>query len=210
MVTQPRRNAEQTRRRILDAATREFASKGYAGARVDAIARASRANKRMIYQYYGNKEGLYIAVLEATYGRFRGRERTLRLDELGPVEAMRRLTLFNLDYCHAHPEFISILNNENLHRARHLRKAKSVPPLHATLAETIVGILKRGAKAGVFRRGVDPVQFYILLASLGYFYHSNRHTLSVIFRADLGKAVTWRAYRDEAVAMVLHHLRPGR
>lgn len=210
MVTQPRRNAELTRRRILDAATREFAAKGLAGARVDAIARASRANKRMIYQYYGNKKGLYVAVLEATYARFRGRERTLRLAELDPVEAMRRLVLFNLDYCHAHPEFISILNNENLHRARHLKRAKSVPPLHATLTETIGAIFERGAANGAFRSGVDPMRFYIALASLGYFYHSNRHTLSAIFRTDLARAATWRAYRDEAVAMVLRHLVPER
>jgi AcrR family transcriptional regulator len=209
MVTRAKRDAERTKRRILRAAVAEFAAKGLAGARVDAIARRARSNKRMIYQYFGNKEGLYVEVLETTYARFRGREKTLGLDDVGPVEAMRRLATFNLDYCHRHPEFISLLNNENLHRARHLKRAKTVPPLHASLAETIAKILARGERAGVFRKRVDPVGFYIALASLGYFYHSNRHTLSVIFRADIGHGESWRSYRREAVEMVLRYLHPA-
>src|SRR5881227_989612 len=158
-----RRDPDRTREAILAAAQAEFAAKGLSGGRVDEIARRAGANKRMIYHYFGNKSGLYLAAVERVYQGLRGTERTLHLDHLRPEDAIRRLVEFNFDYSHAHPELISLINNENLHRARYLRKSKKVRELHSPLVAMIARILKRGAADGLFRRGLDPVQVYITI-----------------------------------------------
>ena len=123
----------------------------------------------MIYHYFGSKEGLYLAALERVYEGLRGEERTLHLDHLAPEMAIRRLIEFNFDYSHAHPEMISLINSENLHRARHLRKSKKVRELHSPFVKLIADILRRGVAAGVFRRGLDPIDVYITIAAIGYF-----------------------------------------
>src|SRR5215204_2820531 len=180
-----RRDPDRTRNAILAAAQAEFAANGLSGARVDTIARRARANKRMIYHYFGNKTGLYLAALERVYEELRGTERTLDLAHLAPAAAIRRLIEFTFDYSHAHPEMISLINNENLFRAQHLRRSRKVRELHSPFVQLIDGILRRGVKAGAFRAGLDPVELYITIASLSYFYLSNNWTLSVIFGRDL-------------------------
>ena len=161
-----RRDPGRTREAILVAAQDEFARKGLSGGRVDDIARRSRANKRMIYHYFGSKDGLYLAVLERVYEGLRGSERTLELADLKPEKAIQRLIEFNFDYCRRHPELISLLNTENLHRARYLRQSKKVRELHSPFVRLISDILKRGVAKGVFRRGLDPVELYVSIASL--------------------------------------------
>ena len=177
----PARNKE----RILRAATREFARAGLGGARVDRIAERAGANKRMLYYYFGSKEGLFLAVMEASYASIRNAERALDLADLAPRRAMRRLVEFTWDYYLKHPEFMTLLNSENLHRARHVKRSKSIVAMHSPFVDMIGGVLKRGMRGGEFRAGVDPVQLYISIAGLGYFYLSNRHTLSTIFERDL-------------------------
>jgi TetR/AcrR family transcriptional regulator len=205
-----RRDPDRTREAILKAAQDEFAEKGLSGGRVNIIARKSGANKRMIYHYFGSKEGLYLAALERVYDGLRGEERTMHLDHLAPEMAIRRLVEFNFDYSHAHPEMISLINNENLHRARHLRKSKKVKELHSPFVRLIADILRRGVAAGVFRRGLDPVDVYVTIAAVGYFYLSNNWTLSAIFDRDLGSAAALRRRRRHNVDMILHALRPSR
>ena len=180
-----RRDPERTRARILEAARAEFARDGLGGARVDRITARAGSNKRMIYYYFGNKEALFLAALESAYEHIRKAEQSLKLTDLDPVEGMRRMVRFTWNYYLAHPEFITLLNNENLHRARHLKKSKAMRALHSPLVATLGGLLARGQRAGVFRRGVDPVQLYISIAALGYFYLANNHTLSTIFGRDL-------------------------
>jgi len=180
-----RRDPARNRERILRAATAEFARHGLGGARVDRIAARAGANKRMLYYYYGNKENLYLAALEAQYAQIRSAERALDLEHLEPHRALRRLVLFTWNYYLAHPEFLGFLNSENLHKARHLRRSRRVREMHFPLVETLRGTLRRGERAGVFRRGVDPVQLYISIAAEGYFYLGNRYTLSQIFGRDL-------------------------
>ena len=180
-----RRDPERTRARILEAARAEFARDGLGGARVDRITARAGSNKRMIYYYFGNKEALFLAALESAYEHIRQAEQSLRLTDLDPVEGMRRMVRFTWNYYLAHPEFITLLNNENLHRARHLKKSKAIRALHSPLVAMLEGLLARGQRAGVFRRGVDPVQLYISIAALGYFYLANNHTLSTIFGRDL-------------------------
>jgi AcrR family transcriptional regulator len=180
-----RRDPARNQDRILKAATAEFARYGLGGARVDRIAARAGANKRMLYYYYGNKEALFLAVLEDSYARIRNAERALHLTERDPREAMRRLVAFTWRYYLEHPEFLTLLNSENLHRGRHVQRSRNVVAMHSPFIAMIREVLERGARAGEFRRGVDPVQLYISIAGLGYFYLSNRHTLSAIFERDL-------------------------
>lgn len=198
---------DRTREAILKAAQEEFASKGLSGGRVDEIARRARANKRMIYHYFGSKDGLYLASLERVYEGLRGAERQLNLAHLEPEAALRKLIEFNFDYSRRHPELISLINNENLHQAKHLRRSKKVRDLHSPLVRLIGDILKRGAAKGVFRRGLDPVELYITIAAVGYFYLSNNWTLSAIFARDLSTDAACRHRKRHSVDMILHALR---
>ena len=180
-----RRDPARNQERILGAATEEFSRYGLGGARVDRIATRAGANKRMLYYYYGNKEALFLAALESRYAHIRRAEQGLRLGDLGPVEGVRRLIAFTWNYYLKHPEFLRLLNSENLHRARHLRRSRQIAAMHSPLVAMLKDLLERGARDKQFRNGIDPVQLYISIAALGYFYLSNRHTLSTIFERDL-------------------------
>ena len=180
-----RRDPVKNRERILGAALAEFSRHGLGGARVDRIAARARANKRMLYYYFGSKDDLFLAVLEASYAQIRSAERALDLEHLDPRAALERLVGFTWEYLLAHPEFTALLNSENLHKGRHVARSRRVRELHSPLVEMLRGILKRGAQRGLFRRGVDPAQLYISIAGEGYFYLSNRYTLSRIFGRDL-------------------------
>ena len=180
-----RRDPIRNRGRILAAALEEFSRYGLGGARVDRIAARAGANKRMLYYYFGNKEDLFLAVLESRYAHIRRAEQGLHLSDLEPAEGMRRLVAFTWNYYLRHPEFLTLLNSENLHRARHLRRSRQIAAMHSPLVAMLRDLLERGVRRGEFRRGVDPVQLYISIAALGYFYLSNRHTLSTIFERDL-------------------------
>ena len=179
------RDPGRTRARILAAAMAEFAHHGLGGARVDRIARRAGANKRMLYYYFGSKEALFLAVLEESYAHIRSAEHALDLEHRDPREALKRLVAFTWTYYLEHPEFMTLLNSENLHKGRHVRHSERVRQLHSPLVETLRGILRRGERKGYFRPGVDPVQLYISIAGEGYFYLSNRYTLSRIFDRDL-------------------------
>jgi AcrR family transcriptional regulator len=179
------RDPEATREAILTAATDEFAAYGLGGARVDRIAERAGINKRMLYYYFGQKEDLFLAVLERAYVKIRGEEQALNLTQVEPTEAIRRLIAFTWNYYIENPSFPILLNSENLHRARHLKRSARVRTLHSPFVATIADVLERGAKTGLFRAGVDPIQLYISIAGLSYFYLSNNHTLSTIFDRDL-------------------------
>ena len=179
------RDADRSQAAILAAARDEFAEHGLGGARVDRIAERAGLNKRLIYYYFEDKEKLFQAVLEQTYRDIRDRERELHLEDLDPVDAVKRLVEFTWNYYLEHPEFLTLLNSANLHRARHLQGSRRARELNSPLIETLALILERGRRAGVFRGGVDPVQLYVSIAGLSYFYLSNNHTLSAIFGRDL-------------------------
>jgi AcrR family transcriptional regulator len=201
------RDPERTRQKILAAATDEFARYGLGGARVDRIALRAGANKRMLYYYFGDKDKLFLAALEGRYAHIRAAERALDLERVEPREALRRLVRFTWTYFLEHPEFMTLLNSENLHKGRHVRRSRRVPELHSTLVETLRGVLRRGERAGVFRKGVDPVQLYISIAAEGYFYLSNRYTLSQIFKRDLMTARALGARARHNTDMIVNALR---
>jgi AcrR family transcriptional regulator len=179
------RDAEATKTRILEAAKKEFARNGLGGARVDVIAEKARANKRMIYHYFESKEGLFQTVLEDAYMGIRTAEQKLNLDHLEPREALERLVRFTWDYYLKNPEFITLVNSENLHRAKHLKKSEVVKVYNRRFLSMVSGILDRGVATGVFRPGVDPVQLNITIAAIGYYYLTNRFTGSIVFERDL-------------------------
>jgi AcrR family transcriptional regulator len=190
------RDPEGMRLRILEAAKQEFAAHGLAGARVDRIAKNAGANKRMLYYHVGNKEALYLEVLEGAYEKIRGEERELDLEHLDPPQAIERLIDFTWNYFLRNPEFLALLNTENLAKAKHLKHSTKVKSMHSPFVEMIRTVVKRGVASGDFRVAVDPVQLYISIAALGFFYLSNSSTLSVIFGRDLlGKEA-----RDERLA----------
>lgn len=179
------RDADRSRLAILRAARDEFAEHGLGGARIDHIAERAGLNKRLIYYYFNDKDRLFAAVLEQTYDDIREAERALKLLDLKPADAVRRLVEFTWTYYLEHPEFLTLLNSANLHRARHLEQSSRVQALNSPLVEMLNEILARGQRDGSFRGGVDPVQLYISIASLAYFYLSNNATLSAVFGRDL-------------------------
>lgn len=203
-----KRDPEGTRARILHAAVAEFADKGLGGARVDEIAARAEINKRMLYHYYGNKEDLYLAALESVYEDIREHERTLHLEDQPPLAAMESLVTFTWDYFIRNPEFISMLNTENLHRARYLKKSTRIQAMHSPLVSLIASILKRGEAEGSIRRGVDPTQLYISIAALAYFFLSNVYTLSTVFSRNFAAPAERARRRDHVAEVILGYLRP--
>ena len=188
-----------TQARILAAAKAEFARKGLAGARVDAIATRARINKRMLYHYFGSKDRLFLAVLEAAYEDIRARERALDLAALEPVAAIDRLVGFTWHYFVKNPEFLRLLNSENLHRGVHLKKSERVKAMHLPFLGMLREVLERGEAAGLFRPGLDAVQLYISITGLAYYYLTNRYTTSIIYDTDLNAPAALA--RREAVVL---------
>jgi AcrR family transcriptional regulator len=201
------RRPERTRLSILSSATEEFARYGLGGARVDRIARRAGANKRMLYYYFGDKDGLFLASLEDRYAHIRSAERELALEHLDPREAVKRLVDFTWNYFLEHPEFMTLLNSENLHQGRHVKKSRRVQDMHSPLVETLRTVLLKGQKQGLFRKGVDPVQLYISIAGEMYFYLSNRYTLSRIFGRDLMAPRALAGRSRHTTQMILNALR---
>lgn len=200
------RHAGATRRRILDAALAEFSNHGYGGARVDRIAAAAEVSKPMIYSYYGDKDQLYKAALKEAYVQIRAGEREIDTELMDPEDAVRALTRFTMDHFLRKPWFISMLNTENLRGGEAVREIEDVTEIQSTMIAQMSGILERGAKTGQFRTGVDPVELYITMASLCFFPVSNRHTLSVVFKAPIDEA--WLKRRAvEAGEMLVRYLR---
>ncbi|MBZ7926629.1 TetR family transcriptional regulator [Ensifer sp. 2YAB10] len=179
------RDAEATKARILEAAKKEFAKNGLGGARVDVIAEKASANKRMIYHYFESKERLFQTVLEDAYIDIRTAEQKLKLDDLEPKAALAKLVQFTWEYYLKNPEFITLVNSENLHRAKHLKKSEVIKVASRKFVNMVGDILERGASQGIFRPGIDPVQLNITIAAIGYYYLTNRFTGSIIFERDL-------------------------
>ncbi len=186
-----------TRQRILDIATQEFSAKGYDGARIDDIMRLSKVSKNLIYHYFGSKEKLFIAVLESAYEGMHAHQMTWPLDVSSPIDGIRKLVRSIFKYWRDNPEFIGLLNSENFHKGKHLRKSKLIKAGYGGLLGNITSLLKDGEQAGTFRSGVDPIELYISISALAYHYLSNRYTLSYLLDRKLST-------EDEMKARVVH------
>jgi len=179
------RDADRSQQAILAAARDEFHEHGLGGARVERIAERAGVDKKLLYYYFRNKDHLFQAVLEDAYRAIREAEQQLHLLDTAPADALRALTVFTWNYYLEHPEFLTLLNSANLHRARHLEQSQRARELNSPLIQTLAEVLERGRREGSFRGGVDPLQLYISIAALCYFYLGNRHTLSAIFGRNL-------------------------
>lgn len=192
---------------IIEVATHEFSEKGFAGARIDDIAAAMKTSKRMIYYYFGSKEGLYLAVLEEAYRRIRRIETELHLEDLPPEEALRKLVGFTVDYQRANPDFVRLVMNENIHRGEFLSKSEMIHKLNVPAIDAVTTVYQRGVQAGVFRAGIDPIDLHMSISALSVFNVANRHTFSIIFKCDLESPAAVSARRDSIVEMIVRYVR---
>ena len=200
----------RTMAEILTVATHEFADKGLTGARIDEIAAATRTSKRMIYYYFGSKDGLYLAVLEEAYRRMRAIESDLHLDDLPPTQALVRLVEFTYDHHRDNEDFIRLVMNENIQRGNYLRQSQNIQQLNQNAIRSVRDVYDRGVAQGVFRTGLDPVDIHSAISAFTFFNVSNRHTFGVIFqgRSSPEKANTLK--REHVVELILrfvgHHI----
>lgn len=201
------KNAEKTRANILAVATKEFSTKGLSGARIDEIAARTKTSKRAIYYHFGGKEGLYISVLEEAYRKIRSIESELDLEHLPPIEALKRLVSFTVDYQNANPEFIRLVMNENIHDGRHIAKSKTIQELNVPAIEAVRGVCERGRASREFRDDVDPVDLHMSISALSFFNVANRSTFSTIFKRDMASPRALAARRANIVEMIVRYVR---
>jgi AcrR family transcriptional regulator len=201
----PRRSQdpEGVRRDILAAASDEFAEKGLSGARVDEIAARTATSKRMIYYYFGDKRGLYIAVLEAAYIGIRAIERSLDLDAMEPGQALATLAGATFDYHADHPGFVRLVMVENIHHARHLETSRRIGALNLSAIDTVREICRRGLAAGVFRPDIDPLDVHLTISALAFYNVSNRASIRQIFGHDMGEDEARARRRRSVIETVL-------
>lgn len=197
---------ERTMANIIEVATHEFSEKGMAGARVDDIAAATKTSKRMIYYYFGSKDGLYLAVLEEAYRRIRSIESSLHLEDLSAEEALRKLVGFTVDYQLANPDFVRLVMNENIHRGAFLSKSTVIHELNVPAIDALTAIYRRGVEEGVFRDGIDPIDLHMSISALSVFNVANRHTFSIIFKCDLDSPAGIAARRSSIVEMCVRYV----
>lgn len=196
-----------TREKILRRATSEFARKGFDGARMDEIARRCGVRKYTVYYYFRSKEGLFMAVLDHVYQAFRARQREVSVRGLAPVRAMRQLVRDTFAAFLEHPEAVAIMNSENIHKGRHIRRLGGLRELYNPLVETIREVIRKGAKEGSFRRDIDPIAIYIALSGLCYVYIANRFTLEAIFGLDMTSRTSQKNWVRHITDMVLSYCR---
>jgi TetR/AcrR family transcriptional regulator len=208
-MRKPGSDPQKTRRRILKESTAEFAARGFDGARVDKIARRCRLSKNMLYHYYGSKGGLYIAVLERTYERFRERQGDFAFRGSDPVEAMRQLIAQTFYALLDHQETIALLNGENLQKGRHAQRSLRLRALYDPLVKAMTDVLNRGSEQGIFRANIDPVNLYLSLSSLAYHYISNQYTLKLAFGIDFSSKARQSDWLAHMTDMILTYCTRG-
>jgi AcrR family transcriptional regulator len=198
---------EGTRRNIIEVATEEFAGKGFSGARVDDIAARTKTSKRMIYYYFGSKEGLYIAVLEEAYRSIRSSEAALDLGRQNPEEALRALVSFTFDYHNARPEFVRLIMNENILNGAYVTRSKAIPRLNVPIIDATRDLLVRGQRDGIFRRDLDPIELHMSISALSFYNVSNRTTFSTIFKRDMISPRALAARRAQVIDIILRYVK---
>lgn len=198
---------EATRANILEVAAAEFGEKGLAGGRIDEIAALTRTSKRMIYYYFGSKEGLYLAVLEESYRKVREIEAELHLQDLEPEQALRRLVAFTFDHHLSHENYIRLVMSENINRGQYIAQSQRIQELNVPAIAAIRNLYQRGVKSGAFRPGLDPVDIHASISALSFFNVSNRHTFGVIFKVDTRSPAYVAHRRDSVIEMIVRFLR---
>ena len=198
---------EKTKDDILKVATEEFVAHGLSGGRVDAIAERTRTSKRMIYYYFGGKEGLYLAVLEKAYRKIRSLESDLDLEGMAPTDALRTLIASTFDHDEQNPDFVRLVSIENIHQAAHMLRSAEIKDLNVSIIRTLGDILERGKLDGSFHREIDPIDLHMLISAFCFFRVSNRHTFGTIFRRDLSEPALYDRHKQLISDAVLNYLR---
>jgi AcrR family transcriptional regulator len=200
---------EKTKEDILNVATEEFSAFGLSGGRVDSIAEKTRTSKRMIYYYFGSKEGLYLAVLERAYRKIRSLEADLELADLPPIEALRTLIATTFDHDEKNPDFVRLVSIENIHHAAHMKRSSEIGELNLSVVRTIDEILDRGRRDGVFHSDIDAVDLHMLISAFCFFRVSNRYTFGTIFHCDLSEPGLYNRHKQMiADAVIAYATRP--
>jgi AcrR family transcriptional regulator len=197
---------QANRARIVKAAIDEFASRGFKGASMDALAARTHTTRAMINYYFGGKEKLYLAVLEQVYSEIRQAESGLDLDHLSPVAALRRIVEFTFDYYVSHQYFVRIVVAENQAKGRHFRKSKAMRTLNRPIIDMLARVIQRGQADGVLRRDIDPVEVHMAIAALGIFNVTNQYTFGAIFQRDMGPRGDVRRRREMVAEVILSYL----
>jgi AcrR family transcriptional regulator len=197
---------EANRARIVAAAIDEFASRGFKGASMDAIAARTHTTRALINYYFGSKEKLYIAVLEQVYSEIRDAESKLDLDHLQPVDAVRRIVEFTYNYYVEHEGFVRLVVAENQARGRHLRKSPTMRTLNRPIIDRLAGVIVRGQAEGLFARDIDPIEVHKAIAALGMFNVTNQYTFGAIFQREMGAKGDLRARRETVTEVILSYL----
>ncbi|MBI5128503.1 MAG: TetR family transcriptional regulator [Rhodopseudomonas palustris] len=190
----PRRSAEQNRTEILRAATIEFATHGYAGARITRIVKKSGSNPRMIYEQFGSKSALYVATLESALGALRAEELALEVMHLDPLEGLLKLFDFMNGHFERNGHLVSLLRSENMMKARYMKKSPRIHEISSPVVSMTERLLARGVAEGRLAADIDPLRLYVMIAALSQFHLANAHTLSSMFKTDV-TAPEWRALR---------------
>jgi len=198
-------DADETRNNILAVATREFADKGLAGARIDEIAEKTNSSKRMIYYYFGGKEELYRAVLEQAYTRIRGREEEAeaRFRELPAEQALRAQIEQTFDYHANNPDFVRLVMNENIHHGEHIGHVPDLKERNRSVIAQLRAIIDKGIADGVFRKDIDPVDLHMSISALCFYNVSNRYTFNVNFGVDMGAPKAMKKRREQVAEIIL-------
>lgn len=208
-TSRPRDEGSETRENILEVATREFADKGLAGARIDEIAERTASSKRMIYYYFGSKDELYRAVLERAYHRIREQEQQARFEDLPPDQALRAVIGHNFDYHYEHPEFVRLVMSENVHHGEHIAEIEGLRGRNRSAIDQLAAILEKGEEQGLFRAGIDPVDLHMTISALSFYNVSNRYTFLHNFGVDFTAPGTRARRREQIIQCVMAWVAKG-
>lgn len=204
-----RQDPEMVKADILDVATSVFAAHGFAGARIDEIVRRTKTSKRMIYYYFGSKDGLYLSVLEAAYTQLRGAEQALNLEQLPPQEALAQLIGFSFDYHRQHPDYIRLIAGENMHDGRHLKQSETIPTLNSKIIKSLERICGAGIEQGLFRPDLNAIELHWTISAICVFNVSNAATFSHLYGDALFTEAGQTALKARITEMILATTRPA-
>lgn len=194
---------QETKENILKIATEEFSEKGLAGARIDEIAARTASSKRMIYYYFGGKDGLYRAVLERAYSRIRDQEQASKFETMMPEEAIRAIIGHNFDYHYRHPDFVRLVMNENIHQGENIRQIPDMVGRNQSVIDQLSVILEKGVASGVFREGIDPIELHMTISALSFYNVSNRYTFETNFGIDMHAPAVRAKRREQIIQCVM-------
>jgi AcrR family transcriptional regulator len=173
---------------------------------MDAIAAKTRTTRAMINYYFGNKEKIYLAVLEDVYAEIRQAEGLLDLDHLTPVEAIGSILDFTFHYYVEHEYFVRLVVAENQEKGRLFAKSKAMRTLNRPIIDTLARVIERGQAGGVFRSGIDPVEVHMAIAAMGMFNVTNQYTFGAIFQRDMGAKGDVRRRCEMVTEVILAYL----